>query len=82
MSQKLRGSMPQNVDLGANYQVAWAAVDPTTGADVAGVTVSNVGMLVTQVTPGSADELQSGAFVVPTWMPIPNDQLGPDEAGT
>lgn len=52
------------MDLGNAYQLQWAAVDPVTGADVAGVQVSNVGMLVTQLTPDDPEALQSGPFML------------------
>ena len=74
MAQKLTASMPENMDLAASYTVQWAAVDPTTGAAVSGVVVKNGAMLVTQVTPGSADQLAFGPFV-PAFVPIPADEI-------
>lgn len=63
MSQKLVASMPNGMDLDNSFTIQWAALDPSTGADVSGVTVSNVGMLVTQLTPGGPEALQSGPFL-------------------
>lgn len=74
MAQKITGAMPDTLDLDVNYTVQWAALNPTTGAPVAGVKVSNAALIVTKVTPGSADELAFGPFV-PQWVPIPNEEI-------
>ena len=42
MAAKLTSPMPENLILGDGYTIRFAAVDPTTGADVSGVTVTNV----------------------------------------
>lgn len=64
MAQKLTASMPEGMDLDGSYIVQWAALDPTDGSVVTGVVVSEAAMLVTQVSPGTADELQSGPFML------------------
>jgi hypothetical protein len=62
MAQKLVASMPDQLDLDANWQVVFTAVDPTSGAEVSGVTFSNACLEVTQVTPGTAEDLVAGPF--------------------
>ena len=42
MAQKLTGPMAEGLVIGDGYIVRFAAVDPTTGANVAGVVVSAV----------------------------------------
>lgn len=46
MAQKLTANMPEGLVIGDGYILRWRAVDPTTGADVAGVVVSNVNVAV------------------------------------
>lgn len=53
MSQALTAAIPGELDLPDGYIVTWAAIDPTTGADVAGVVVSNVSMFGTLLGGGS-----------------------------
>jgi hypothetical protein len=47
VSAPLEGPIPQLLDLPDGYTVTWAAIDPTTGADVAGVTVTGVSIFGT-----------------------------------
>lgn len=54
MAVPLTASMPQFTQLGYNTAVVLEALDPTTGAPVAGVTVSGV-ELWADVTLGQAD---------------------------
>lgn len=70
MAQKITASMPDGMDLDNSFTIQWAAVDPTTGANVSGVKVSNVGMLVSQLTPGGVEALAVGPFKL-----IPVDEL-------
>ena len=42
MAQKLEAAMPDDRVIGDGYQIIFRAVDPTTGADVSGVNVSQV----------------------------------------
>ena len=42
MSQKLQAGMPDQIVVGDGFIIRFRAVDPTTGADVSGVVVSNV----------------------------------------
>jgi hypothetical protein len=64
MAQKLTASLPEGMDLDASYTIQWAALDPATGDPVDGVIVGQAAMLVTQVTPGTAEDLQAGPFML------------------
>jgi hypothetical protein len=56
--------MPADLDLPDGYTVTWAAVDPTTGADVSGVVVSNVSIFGTALGTGSGDGGVVGPFML------------------
>jgi len=79
MPHKLTASMPEGMDLDASYTVQWAALDPTDGSVVTGVVVSDAAMLVTQVSPGTADDLSFGPFA-PMFIPV--DFAPPSGPGT
>jgi hypothetical protein len=71
VAQKLVAGFPPDYDLPANFIIQLNAVDPTTGATVAGVKVSNVAIVASPVTPDTSD---SGIEFVPTnplWLPAP-----------
>lgn len=53
MAQPIEASMPQLLDLPDGYIIQWAAIDPTTGADVAGVKVKNVSLFGTLLGTGT-----------------------------
>jgi len=59
--------MPRDLDLPDGYIVTWAAIDPTTGADVAGVKVSGVSLFGTLLGTASGN----GSFVVGPYMLVP-----------
>lgn len=46
MAKKIKTAMPPDLDLGGSYVIEWDAVDPTTGASVSGVKVSQTSLLV------------------------------------
>jgi hypothetical protein len=46
VAKKIKTALPPNVDLGGGWTIEWDAVDPTTGASVAGVKVSKTSLLV------------------------------------
>lgn len=80
MGQKLTASLPQGMDLDANYTLQWAALDPATGEDVAGVMISDASMLVTQVSAGTGLDLENDGFV-PLLTPLDlEDQAAAVEA--
>ena len=71
MAQKLTASMPENLDLQANYVVQITAVDPTTGALVSGINVSNVAIMAEQITPASSGGGQDLLTPVGPYLYVP-----------
>ena len=67
MSVPLVASMPPDLDLPDGYVVTWAAIDPTTGSDVAGVVVSGVSLFGTLIGFQSG----TGSTVVGPYMLVP-----------
>jgi hypothetical protein len=53
--------MPERMDLDASWTIQFAAVDPVTGAAVAGVNVSNGAFIADQVQ-GAPEDLTVGPF--------------------
>lgn len=47
MAPPVKASMPQLLDLPDGYVIVWEAIDPSTGANVAGVKVGNVSIFGT-----------------------------------
>ena len=70
MSQALTAAMPEDLDLPDGYVVTWAAIDPTTGADVSGVTVSGVSIFGTMIGAGFGG---NGSVVGP-YMLVPGPE--------
>jgi hypothetical protein len=68
MAEPYIAPMPPYLDLGAGYQLQVSAVDPTTGDQVTGVTVSNFSIIV--------DNLGGGDLAVGPFMLVP----GPENA--
>ena len=64
MSAPVEISMPPDLDLPDGYRVVWAAIDPTTGADVANVVVTNVSIFGTLLGTGSGGFLDLGPFML------------------
>jgi len=60
-----KAAMPPNVALTGDYILRLNALDPTTGAQVAGVTVSDVTIQVVNLTGGPASDLAVMPFLVP-----------------
>ena len=65
MAEPLIAGLPPNLNLSAGYIVRLTALDPTTGATVAGVALSNVSVFVTNLRGGPLDE-DIGPLLVPT----------------
>ena len=61
----LTASMPPDVAMTDAYVIRLAALDPTTGAAVANVTVSDVTIQVVNLTGGPASDLAVMPFLVP-----------------
>ena len=72
MSEAITAAMPDEMDLPDGYKLVWAAIDPTTGADVPGVDVSGVSIFGTML--GSGTGGSGGTFPVGPYMLVP----GPD----
>lgn len=53
MSQAIIAPVAAELDLPDGYQVVWAAIDPTTGADISGVVVKNVSLFGTNLGEGT-----------------------------
>jgi hypothetical protein len=49
MPEPIKTGLPPDLDLGGNWIIEWDAVDPTTGATVPGVTVSDTSLLASGV---------------------------------
>jgi hypothetical protein len=71
MARKLTGGFPPALDLLHGYVLRLTAVDPTTGALVSGVNVSNVAVMGTQVTPSTDDGTDTVASLEPLFIPLP-----------
>lgn len=52
MAQKINVNLPESVIIGDGWTVEWDAVDPTTGASVSGVKVSNANVTATDLSVG------------------------------
>jgi hypothetical protein len=64
MAQKLKAAMAPDLDLNGNWRIEWDAVDPTTGASVAGVKVSNTSLQVAGDLGGGGLGDQVGPFML------------------
>jgi len=64
MAQKQSADLIDGVELNAGWQVIFRAVDPTTGADVASVTVSNAVLLVDNLASVPVEDLTVGPFML------------------
>ena len=63
MAQPLTVALPPSLELWGGCTIGVAALDPTTGAPVSGVDVSNVTIEV-ELTSGSEADLESGPFML------------------
>ena len=59
------GSLPQGFDLGTNFQLVFAAVDPLTGDPVSGVVVRGAQIVASQI------EGTVAGLATPLWLPLP-----------
>jgi hypothetical protein len=62
MAQKLSASMPDSLDLDETYTIRFAALDPSSGAPVSGVTISLAQIHAAEVSGAPGDLLSVGAF--------------------
>lgn len=52
MAKPVQAPLPQDILIGPNWQVVFDAIDPASGASVAGVTVSDVSLTATNQQTG------------------------------
>jgi hypothetical protein len=64
MAQPLTVAFPPNLVMTDGWQVTIAAVDPVTGADVTGVTITEALIQVDNIGPTSDAALSSGPFML------------------
>lgn len=64
MPQPLIAGLPPGLDLPAGYVVRVTALDPSSGAAVTGVTVSNFALYVRNLVGTDSTDLQSGPFLL------------------
>lgn len=62
MAVPLIAQMPDDVEAGGDWIMRWRAIDPTTGADVTGVVVSNVNV---------DGDVQGGELLLGPWALVP-----------
>ena len=69
MAQKYTAGFPDNLDLEELYTIRFTAVDPTTGAAVANVTVTNAQIVCANLSALPPEDLQVGPWLL---IPGPN----------
>ena len=62
-SDTLMAPLP-SVVLPPGAQIKFEAIDPTTGAAVTGVTVSNIAILGADLSPSDLSQLEAGPFML------------------
>jgi hypothetical protein len=67
VAKKVDASMPPKLDLSGGYSIEWDAVDPVSGATVAGVKVSDTSLLVA----GSFGQADDGGAVLGPFRLVP-----------
>lgn len=63
-AQPLLAPLPADLDLDVGYVIRITALDPATGAQVAGVKVSNVVIMAVNLSGASPTELATGDWVL------------------
>lgn len=64
MAEKYKASMPPGLHLNNDWQLQLIAVDPTTGANVANVTVSGVAIVAEPMGAGAPGAVKVGPFML------------------
>lgn len=64
MAGKYNSSIPPDLDLDEKYTLRFAALDPSTGAPVPGVVISNVQITADNLSALGDDELATGPFML------------------
>jgi len=68
-AEPLQGSLPPDCELSAGYVIRLVALDPTTGARISGVTLSEVSLFVTDLQ-GNLGYLTPDPLLVPSSEPV------------
>jgi hypothetical protein len=71
MAKPLIADLPIDLVLASGYQIRLVALDPTTGATISGVTVTDVAFQVRPVNIGPGGVSESGA---PSPLLVPTDE--------
>lgn len=64
MAKPTQSPFPQELIIGPNWQVVFDAIDPTTGASVGGVNVSDANITATNAETGRQVTLTTGPFML------------------
>jgi hypothetical protein len=71
MAAPLKAGIPPDLDLNANFVIQFAAISPTDGSAITGVTVSEASLLVDNLGGG---DLTTGFDVGPIeWLHLPDN---------
>lgn len=70
MAKPQQSPLPQELIIGPNWEIIFDAIDPSTGAPVAGVNVTNANVTATNAISGQTETLTVGPFML---VPGPND---------
>jgi hypothetical protein len=73
MAAPTKAGIAPGLDLTSDFIVQFTALDPSTGAVVTGVSVSDVSLLVENVNGGDLGD--QPAFGDPLWISIPADDV-------
>lgn len=71
MAQKLTAAMPSDLDLEKGWQVRLTAIDPSSGANVTTVVVSNVAIIASVGVPPAAQDDTGNQLVLPPPLLVP-----------
>ena len=64
MPVKIDVAMPEDVEIGDGWVVEWAAVSPTDGSDVSGVTVTKTNVVAADVSDAVTEDEPLGPFML------------------
>lgn len=68
-AEPLEGGLPPDCELSAGYVIRLVALDPTTGATISGVSLSEVSLFVTDLQ-GNLGDLTPDPLLVPSAEPV------------
>ena len=79
MAEPLIATMPA-LPLTAYCTVEWVAIDPTTGNDVSGVTITNPTLYGVDLS-GTVGETTTAPSDEPLWIPLPSNLFATNGGG-